>query len=275
MEAIRDLIENAIEADAPVTVRGVFYRVSSAGGVPKTENGYRTVQRLVLQMRREGRINYRDIADGSRWVLRPTTHDSLTAMLNDTRAMYRRSLWRDQDVEVHVYSEKDAISGVLYPVTREWDVPLAIVRGYSSETFAYSLGEAVAGADKPVYVYQFGDHDPSGVGAWEDIAAKVEEFSQGAEVYFERLAVRPEQIAQYGLQTRPTKATDTRSRRFAGESVEVDAIPAPELRSILRRAIERHIDADALHVTKVAEQSEKDIIGRIIGRLDDEEDLWS
>lgn len=30
----------AVQADAPVTVRGVFYRVVSAGAVPKTVEGY-------------------------------------------------------------------------------------------------------------------------------------------------------------------------------------------------------------------------------------------
>ncbi len=38
-------------------------------------------------------------------------------MLDDAAASYRRALWHGQDVEVMVLSEKDAISGVVYPVT--------------------------------------------------------------------------------------------------------------------------------------------------------------
>ena len=54
-------------------------------------------------------------------------------MLEDAAASYRRMLWHDQAAEVQVYTEKDAVSGVLYPVTAQWDVPLGVLRGYASE----------------------------------------------------------------------------------------------------------------------------------------------
>lgn len=41
----------AVEADAPVTLRGVFYRVVSAGAVPKTEKGYQLISRQLLKLR--------------------------------------------------------------------------------------------------------------------------------------------------------------------------------------------------------------------------------
>lgn len=46
----------------------------------------------------------------------------------DAAASYRRALWHDQDTEPVVFTEKDAISGVLYPVTSDWDVPLGVLR---------------------------------------------------------------------------------------------------------------------------------------------------
>lgn len=61
-------------------------------------------------------------------------------------------------------------------------------------------------ARRPVFVYQLGDHDPSGVDAWRDFTKKVRAFASGAEVYFCRLAVTPEQIGELSLPTRPTKA---------------------------------------------------------------------
>jgi hypothetical protein len=79
-------------------------------------------------------------------------------------------------------------------------------------------------------------------------------------LHFERLAVTEQQIAEWQLPTRPTKRTDTRSAQFRGESVEVDAIPAALLRQIVRDAIEQHIDPEALRLTQLAEQSERDIL---------------
>jgi len=189
-------------------------------------------------------------------------------MLEDAAASYRRALWHDQAVEVIVISEKDAISGVISPITYQWDVELAITRGYSSETFTHSIAQTIidnTAYRKTTFVYQLGDHDPSGVDAWRDFQAKVRTFAPDAAVEFERLAVTPEQIERYQLPTRPTKGTDTRSAGFEGESVEVDALPASVLREIVGDAIEQHIDPWALELTRSAEASERDVLRNLIG----------
>jgi hypothetical protein len=180
-------------------------------------------------------------------------------MLDDAAASYRRALWRDQPVDVHVYSEKDAISGVVLPVTERYDVPLGVLRGYVSETFAWSVAQSLSD-DRPTYIYNLGDHDPSGVDAWRSFTEKVHDFAPDADVTFTRLAVTPEQIEEMRLPTRPTKSTDSRSRGFRGGSVEVDAIPAPALRELVAEAIEQHIDPDALRLTRMAEDNERRVL---------------
>ena len=70
-----------------------------------------------------GRDPYDWITDGIRWINKPDSYDDLDQMLEDAAASYRRNLWRNQAAEVHIYSEKDAISSVVLPVTRRWDVP--------------------------------------------------------------------------------------------------------------------------------------------------------
>lgn len=121
-----------------------------------------------------------------------------------------------------------------------------------------------------VYIYQLGDHDPSGVGAWEDFTRKVTELAGGGFydddrpwLFFERLAVTPRQIMQMQLPTRPTRRSDPRAGRFTGQSVEVDAIRAPVLRQIVEDAITQHIDEDALAATREAERGERDILRRL------------
>ncbi len=253
-------IVNAVATDSPVTVRGVFYRVVSVGGVDKSEKGYGVVQRRLLALRRAGIVAYSSITDGTRLRLKPESWSGAEQMLADMAASYRRALWDDQDVEVIVISEKDAISGVVYPVTAEFDVELCITRGYSSETFTHSIAQSVQSnhlRGKTTFVYQLGDHDPSGIDAWRSFGERVREFAPHAEVEFERIAVTPEQINLYGLPTRPTKNTDSRSAKFVGESVEVDAIPASILRQVLRDAIEAHIDPGALAFTRTIESEER------------------
>jgi hypothetical protein len=263
----------AVAADHPVTLRGVFYGVASAGAVDKTETGYDLIGRELLKLRRAGRVSYADITDGTRWISRPTTWGGLEEMLEDAAASYRRALWHDQPAEVQVFTEKDAISGVILPVTRRWDVPLGVLRGYSSESFAWTVAQSIIGAPGEVFVYQLGDHDPSGVDAWRDFTRKVMDFtgaaayfdSGGLAVHFERIAVTEDQIRDLGLLTRPTKRSDSRAAKFRGESVEVDAIPAPRLRQIVEDAITQHIDPEALRITRYYEQSEREILARISG----------
>lgn len=263
---VDEAIVAAVQMEHPVTLRGVYYRVVSAGAVEKTEAGYDLVGRQLLKLRRSGAVPYAWITDGTRWIRYLQTWNNLDAMLDNAAASYRRALWRDQAVDVFVFTEKDAISGVVMPVVDRWDVPLGVMRGYSSETFAHSFAETVKRTTWPSYVYQLGDHDPSGLDAWREFQDKVRGFAPDADVRFERLAVTPEQISLFDLPTRPTKASDTRSATFRGESVEVDAIPPTTLRVLVEDAITQHIDREALRLTRIAEQSERTLLYAMKGR---------
>lgn len=259
------------EEERPVTVRGLFYRVMSRGLVPKDEKGYGVVQRRALKLRRAGELPYAWITDGSRIRLKPDTWDSAADALAVTASAYRRALWNDQNVHVEIWAEKDAIRGVVLPVTAQFDVPLMISRGFSSDTFLHETAEEIRSLGKPAVIYQLGDHDPSGVAAWRDIQRKLRSFvPPHVDLTFERIAVTPEQIAELRLPTRPTKKSDSRAASFVGDSVEVDAIPSPTLRRLVTDAIESWIDPEKLRITEIAEESERQILRRIVNRWDDE-----
>jgi hypothetical protein len=258
-----DAILAAVATEKPISVRGVFYRVTSAGAVGKTEAGYKAVQRRTLALRQAGRLPYQDITDGTRWTLRVDTYRDLDAFLSSAASHYRRTLWDSAGVVVHVFSEKDAITGAVEPVTSRWDVPLGIVRGYSSATFVWNVAQEVSRSDRPVILYHLGDHDPSGVDAWRYFTEKVREYAPAADVTFEKLAVTEEQIEAFGLPTRPTKATDTRSAGWVGGSVEVDAIPPTDLRGIVESAITQWLDIEQVALIEYAEEQERETLYRL------------
>ena len=103
----------------PVTVRGLYYQteVASLPGISKDDKDYDKVQRQVLKLRRERRLSYSDIADATRWMRKPRTHDSVEEALRDTARFYRKALWADADSYVEIWLEKDALAGVVYPIT--------------------------------------------------------------------------------------------------------------------------------------------------------------
>jgi hypothetical protein len=264
IDQIREALDDRLRGDHPMTVRQVFYRVVSQGVIAKTENEYKNaVGRLLVSMRRSGQISFSWIADNTRWMRKPRTYSSLEAALENTAQTYRRSLWDNQDVYVEVWTEKDALAGVVLEETRPWDVPLMVSKGFSSVTYLYEAAQTIAEQGKPAYLYYFGDHDPSGVHIDRVIEKRLRGFAPDAEIHFKRVAVTKDQIAQFELPTRPTKKTDSRSKTFDGESVEVDAIRPRQLRDLVKNCISRHVDQDALRVLKVAEQSERQILERL------------
>lgn len=261
---IRDAIVATLSADWPMTVRQLFYQLVSTAVIAKSEAEYKgTVVRLLGLMRRSGEVSFDWIADNTRWMRKPATEDSLAQFLEDSARTYRRSLWNDQGAYVEIWLEKDALSGVLYPITSRWDVPLMVTRGYPSITYLHDAAETIQARGKPAHLYYFGDHDPSGVDITRAVEEGIREFAPGADITFERVAVTRDQIVDLGLPTRPTKTTDSRHRGFEGESVEVDAIPPAELRRLVEDCIACHVDQDALERTRLIEEEERKVMRKI------------
>lgn len=268
IEAITSAIYQTVAADQPMTVRQVFYRLVSEGVIPKTEAEYKqTVCRLLGIMRKRDELPYDWIADNTRWMRKPRTYDSLKSMLTLTQDTYRRALWNDQDAYVEVWCEKDALAGVLLDSTSPWDVPLMVTRGFSSLSYLYDAAQVLKEKDKPCHLYYFGDHDPSGVSIPVNAEQQLRKLAPDADIHFERVAVNEWQIEEWSLPTRPTKRTDSRSKSFKGESVELDAIPAGKLRELCESCIVRHIDDDALERTERIEEAERETLRRISKRL--------
>lgn len=258
---IRAALYDTLEGDNPATVRQVFYRLVSVGIIDKTEAEYKnTVCRLLALMRREGALPFGWIADNTRWMRKPRTFSSVSDALKRTAELYRRALWDEQKVYVEVWLEKDALAGVLYPITSEWDVPLMVTRGYPSLSFLYEAAEQIGETEKRTFIYYLGDHDPSGVNIPKVVERDLREMAPDADMTFERLAVNLEQIRRLNLPTRPTKKSDSRAKNFKGESVEVDAIPPATLRSLVRAAIVKHINKRAFEVLRVVEENERGLL---------------
>lgn len=243
------------EQRPPMTVRQMFYRMSSGGHVSKSESGYRQVQHALAEMRRAGAIPYSWIADNTRWVRKPTTYGGLTEALANMQKFYRRALWDTQPVYIEIWLEKDALAGVIREVTETYDVPLYVTRGYPSLSYLHNAAEALRAITKPIHIYHFGDFDASGKDAARAIREGLTEF--GAQFSFTEIAVLEEQIAAMKLQTRPAKSSDPRAAAWGNEAVELDAIPPATLRAMVERAITANIDHSELSKMQEIEREEK------------------
>jgi hypothetical protein len=261
MDAIRAAIEKTMVENQPMTVRQVFYAMTTQGVVAKTEGEYRgTVCRLLGEMRRSGDIPYNWLADSTRLMRKPISFSGIQDALLSTARCYRRAVWDDLPVYVEVWCEKDALSGVLYEETSKWDVPLMITRGYPSLTFLSSAAEYIAAVGKPTFIYYFGDHDPSGCDIPRAVEAGLRSMAPDAEINFTVAALTQEQIVDFHLPTRPTKRSDSRARSFEGDSVELDAMPPAALRWWARQCITTHITQGTLEQLQKVEEEERQFL---------------
>jgi hypothetical protein len=263
IENIHAAMIELVQELAPMTLRQLFYALVVRDIVEKTEAEYESVCVQLLKLRRGGLIPWSDISDHTRWVRRPRTHNSMADALKATARLYRRSLWSDAEDRVEVWCEKDALAGIIADVTTEFDVPLYVSRGFSSDSYLYNAAESIKLDSRPLAIYEFGDNDPSGVAARNATERKLREFlgRRQKRVTFMRAAVTPEQIRNWALPSRPTKREgNSHAATFVGDSVELDAIPPDTLRMLVRTCIEFHIDPRQLEVTRAAEESERDLL---------------
>lgn len=260
MRRIRDAIYAFCFKQKPVGVRQTAYNISTLGLIAKTEQEFKQIGRLMGEMREDGSLPFDWVTDNSRWMRKPRTYSGLAELMQNTAALYRRDLWRSMDAYCEIWCEKHGMMGVLYPVTSEFDVPLMLTGGFASKSFLHSAAKTIEAQGKPSYIYLLGDHDPSGVAISKKIAETLQRYAPDAEMYFERVAVTEEQIERLSLPSRPTKKTDTRSKNFIGDSVELDAMSTADLQAIIRHCIERHIDPAQLATIKVAEASEREYL---------------
>jgi len=253
-----------------VTLRQLFYQLVSRNSIPKTEAGYKKTMRQLRSMRREKFIPYPWVADNTRWVRRPASYTDLKSFLDEQARVYRKSVWNTQNNFIEIWCEKDALAGVISDVTYSWDVPLYVTRGYSSDTLAYNAVNHYQDGSKPVKIYYFGDWDPSGKDISRDLEDKIQYFADdlGVKAQFERCAVLPEQIQEWNLPTRPTKKTDSRSKNFTGNSVELDAIPPKKLQEIIEGIIVNNIDSEIYKRTVEIEKVERENLDVLIKKLD-------
>jgi len=237
----------------PINVRGLMYRAIGLLYPDSSDKSYNQTSHVVLKLRRAGIMPFSWIVDSTRRRLKPSTWTSLADFAQAVANAYRKDLWTNQKHHVEIFSEKDAMVGVVEPVTEALDVHCNIIRGQNSETSVYNTAEEWNQIKKPIYVYYIGDHDPDGFRIETSLKSRLAGYCDRP-FEWERLAISPSDFADQSLRGYPLKTTSKRGQPLAEASwkpyfdqygdrcVEVDAVPPDVIRQRIRQAIESHID---------------------------------
>ena len=276
MEALDQAILDVLEEDHPQSVRHTFYRlvdVTKTVHVDKTENGYAVIMRRISKMREEGRLPWNYIVDLSRAAYRYAGFDGDDDdFIASAQSLYRRNYWQGTVIHIECWCESRSIASVLQQECGWAGIDLYPAGGFSSSTFIHRAAVQIAKSKKQVcFIEYVGDFDPSGALIFEDLEAKMRRYLDSlgwnGNLYFNRIAINEEQIAEHNLPTKPRKASEKR-RPDIMATVEAEAMPAGVLRGLVRSRIEQFMPASTLHILKEAERIERlDIAARLRGAV--------
>jgi hypothetical protein len=254
----------------PASVRQVYYQCVVRGLVEKTEAEYKSVAKALAHLRRTGEMPYDWLADSTRWMRRPRSHNGLQEAIEQTARFYRRDALTRSDRYIEVWLEKDALSGVVVQETEKFDVPLMVARGFASLSFLHSSAETIRYEDRPTTIFHLGDYDPSGQQAARSIRDSLFDMSGRDDLEFIQLAVMPEQIDQWNLPSRPTKTKgNSHAKGWEGDSTELDAIHPSTLRNLVGEAIAQHLPMGEINALRIAEESEREALKMFATELGD------
>lgn len=268
----RKIVYEIVRESRPTGVRFVYYRAVALGLVPKTDAGYNSIQRTVLNMRRDGTIPWGWIADNTRWCYRPRTYESADDALAGLGETYNQTLWTHADSMVEVWCESESIAGVLRKVTMPWDVALFPCKGQPSDSFIYNAAQQHDQDDRPLTIYYVGDHDPAGLEIETNIVKKLGDYSDRDDVEVVRLGVTPRQVDMFDLiGTKPKKRTWKNAitgdvEVFHGDAYEVEALEAPYLRRLVELHIESHLDPRQVELARTIQDNNRDLFRSLAGR---------
>jgi hypothetical protein len=230
--ALIEKVNGLLAKFGKMTVRQIFYQL-----VPEGIN-YRQIRYSCSVGRELGLISLDLIEDRSRSSYGFNTWNSREELLEICSHSFKLNYWRDSEVPIQIWSEKDAVSQIIFEVADQYRVPVRVTTGF------LSIGCQHAWSDNVKILY-FGDFDPSGL--WMDLSLESSQFLNVAEI--ERVALTERQIRELDLPSVPIKMDDPRAPRYIKKyglrkGWEIDALPPDLLRSLVEDSIRKHVDFD-------------------------------
>jgi hypothetical protein len=276
-EAARSAAREELAAGHPMTLRQVHYRLVSRDDVvhPNTKSTYKTLSGCLRDDRLSGEVEWEWMEDRLREPHDMRMWDGLGDYFQEIRRAYRRQVWSTQPRYVEAWCEKDALSSIFAEEVDRYRVTLNIGRGYDGWSSIkeaaerYRYWEVVHGLQTTVLY--FGDFDPSG----EDMHRSLQERFAQLGVYPDMSKLALTHADTQRLPFNFTKVTDSRApafiEKYGNLAVELDALPAEELRERIRSGFGRSMDLRALQRALDTETTEtarfNEALDAVLGEL--------
>jgi len=261
---VNGILEEYAAEGYRLTLRQLYYQLVSRDLIPNNQREYAKLSNLLKKGRMGGVVDWDIIEDRIRAPYIPYYVRDVPGALEDTIDQYRLNRMEDQKVYIEIWVEKDALSGVLKPITSYYHINLMVNRGYSSCTAMYDASKRILRKQghKLCFIFYLGDHDPSGLDMVRDIRDRLAEF--GADPDVRPITLTSEQIKKYNPPPNPAKFQDPRANdyiaKFGRTSWEVDALNPKTLNRLVQGAVEGLLDRKKFNAKLKQEEKDKKIL---------------
>lgn len=257
IERCNEIIRDYQRQGYTMSVRQLYYQLVAADVIENTVQSYKRIADTINDARMAGLVRWDAIEDRTREFVERTRWASPRQIMQASYDSYHMDMWLNQAVRIFVIVEKEALTGVLDPACRKYDVPLLAARGYPSSSvmreFAVGPVRDALEEGKDVRILHLGDHDPSGIDMTRDLDEKINLFSESADydnyVSIDRIALTMDQIDEQRPPPNPAKATDSRFEAYrelyGSSSWELDALRPQFIDNLVSAHIELYRDEHA------------------------------
>lgn len=162
-----------------LTLRQLHYQLVTQNWIVNHDSAYKKLGDILDDCRYSGIIDWDAIEDRGRVPYLRYWVEGISDALQDTVDQYRIDRQRGQENVVELWTEKDALSGILKRTTDKYHIRLVVNKGYTSSSAIYNAYERIVKAIKEKRrstILYFGDHDPSGLDMVRDITERLTFF---------------------------------------------------------------------------------------------------
>jgi hypothetical protein len=159
VDQAREVLLRSVTA---MTVRQCFYQLVVLQLIENSKPSYRRLVHALAEARKQGVIPWERIEDRLRRPRRVAMWEDVSDFADTVVRAWRRNVWATQPTYLHVWLEKDALSGMFEDELSGYGVTLNVGRGYDSWSSIYEAAMSFQKMEKPIRILYFGDFDPSG-----------------------------------------------------------------------------------------------------------------
>ncbi len=256
---IKEILEEYSMKGIKVTLRQLYYQLVARDLIPNKVSEYAKISSLLTNARYTGDIDWSAIEDRTRIPDLSNTFEDTEHLVEVACRSYQLDRWEGQEYYVELWTEKDAISSVIKPITKKYQVSVSVNRGYCSASSMYVSAQRFIDHDgKNKILLYLGDHDPSGLDMDRDIKERLKEF--GVNVQVIRIGLTLKQIKKYTPPPNPAKTTDPRGTgyilKFGNQSWEVDALKPEFLQGLIEDSILTYLNLNKFEQVKEKERED-------------------